>query len=207
MLADITELDVVNACLRSMGETPLNSINLDHPYVASALGILSEMNLLEQELGWWFNTDYTTLQPDPDTGFVYVPMDSINCRMNPENSQYVERGNRMWDTYGSTFAIGQPLPVQIIRQIDFPNLSIGFRLMVSLRTQLSFQDAFDGDSDKYQKLYQQYQQAYARMRRLHIKNQNLNMLNSPYASASLGMIRPVSRYAGSNTAVYPMRIR
>ncbi|UWI83469.1 tail tubular protein A [Ralstonia phage BHDT_So9] len=207
MATNITQLDVVNACLRSMGETPLNSIDLDHPYVASALGILSEMNVLEQELGWWFNTDYTVLHPDPDTGFVYIPADSLNCRMSPDNSQYVERGNRMWDTLNSTYDIGIDLPVCIYRNIDFDNLSIGAKLMISLRTQLSFQDAFDGDSDKYQKIYQQYQQAYGRLRRLHIKNQNLNMMNTPYSAAAMGMVRPVSRYAGANAVMYPVRVR
>lgn len=203
----ITELDVVNACLRSMGETPLNGIDLDHPYVASALGILGEMLVLELELGWWFNTDYITLHPDPDTGYVYVPADSLNCEMCPQDTRFVERGNRMFDTWESTFVIAQDLPVRIFRNIPFEDLTLAARLMISLRTQLSFQDAFDGDQAKYQKLYAQYQQAYGRVRRLHIKNQKLNMYLTAFSSGAMGMVRPVSRYAGSNTVLYPNRIR
>lgn len=205
--SNITRLDVVNACLRSMGETPLNAVDLDHPYVASALNILDEMNVLELELGWWFNTDYTTLNPDPDTGYVYIPADSLNCRMNPEDSRYVERGNRMFDTWESTYNIGKALPVCIFRNIDYDDLGIAAKLMISLRTQLSFQDAFDGDAAKYQKLYAQYQQAYGRLRRLHIKNQNLNMMTTNFQAANMGMVRPISRYTGTNTVLYPNRIR
>jgi len=59
----LTGLNVVNQCLASMGETPLNAVNADHPYVAAALMHLRGASTQEQAKGWWFNTDFLTSSP------------------------------------------------------------------------------------------------------------------------------------------------
>jgi hypothetical protein len=201
-MASITSLTVVNACLKTMGETPLNALDADHPYVQAALNILAESNTAEQMLGWWFNTDYPRLPPDPHTGFVVVPADALNLEL--DNPNLVQRGNRLWDTLAQTFAIGVPVMAKVIREIPFDQLPQNVQEMVSLRTQLDFQAAFDADDRKYQKIYAAYNQVYSRVRRMHIRNQRLNMLDAPSAQLSLAGIKPMSRFGQS---VYPYRVR
>lgn len=201
-MAQITPLTVVNACLKSMGETPLNSLNSDHPYVQAALNILAEVNILEQEVGWWFNTDLITLSADPNTKFVYVPADVLNLEL--DDTMLVQRGSRLWDSARSTFSIGRTVSAKLIREIPFEHLPVNAQQMISMRAQLDFQSAYDADDAKYQKLYSAYNQAYSRVRRMHIRNQRINMFNTPSAQRTLSRIRPGTRYG---TVVYPNRIR
>jgi hypothetical protein len=193
-MAQTTTLDVVNACLKTMGETPLNAVDTDHPYVQAALNVLQDSNKLEQEVGWWFNSDFPTLQPDGNTGFVYVPADALNVELAPENVQLVQRGNRLYDTYNNTYVIGREVLTRVIREIPFEDLPENVKLMVSLRTQLDFQSSYDADDAKYQKIYASYGQAYNRVRRMHIRNMKTNAFNTPHASYSLSRIRPSGRY-------------
>lgn len=194
-MAQTTTLNVVNACLKTMGETPLNSVDADHPFVQAALDTLQQANTLEQQVGWWFNSDFPTLQPDAHTGFVYLPTDTLNVEV--EKVQYVQRGNRLFDTWNNTFNIAEPVVTRIIREIPFEDLPENVRVMISLRTQLDFQSAYDGDEAKYQKLYAAYGQAYSRVRRMHIRNQRPNMFNTPHAQSILRRIQPAGRlYTG-----------
>lgn len=193
-MAQTTTLNVVNACLKTMGETPLNAVDTDHPYVQAALLVLEDANKLEQEVGWWFNSDFPTLVPDPNTHFIYIPTDALNVETGEGYTQYVQRGNRLWDTYKNTFQIETPVLTRIIREIPFEDLPENVRVLVSLRTQLDFQASYDADDAKYQKIYASYGQAYNRVRRMHIRNKKTNMFDSPHASVALSRIRPMSRY-------------
>ncbi|OZI20056.1 hypothetical protein CAL26_21110 [Bordetella genomosp. 9] len=201
-MSAITPLTVVNNCLKTMGETPLNELDADHPYVQAALNILSEVNVIEQELGWWFNTDYITLQADPNTGYVYVPADTLNLEL--EDTSLVQRGNLLWDTLKQTNKIGRGVRGRLIREIPFEKLPHNAAAMVSLRAQLDFQSSYDADDNKYKKLNAAYSQAYSRVRRMHIRNQRLNMLEAPGAQRVLAGIRPITR---TGRALYPYRIR
>lgn len=201
-MAAITPLTVVNACLKTMGETPLNALDADHPYVQAALNILTESNTVEQMVGWWFNTDYPHLSADPHTGFVVVPGDTLNLEL--DNTSLVQRGNRLWDTVNQTFSIGVPVLAKLIREITFDQLPRNVQEMVSLRAQLDFQAAFDADNQKYQKIYATYNQAYSRVRRMHIRNQRLNVFDSPGIARALSGMRPLTRF-GAN--LYPFRVR
>ncbi|CAB3697986.1 hypothetical protein LMG3458_02493 [Achromobacter deleyi] len=201
-MSAITPLSVVNACLKSMGETPLNALDPDHPYVQTALNVLADSNTLEQQVGWWFNTDYVDLAPDPHTGFVYVPADALNLEC--DNTLLTQRGNRLWDRAEQTFAISQSVTGKLTREIPFNDLPKNVQQMVSLRTQLDFQNSYDADDSKYKKLYAAYNQAYARVRRVHILNQRINMFHSPSAARALAAVRPVMQ---PGRALYPHRIR
>lgn len=201
-MAQTTTLDVVNACLKTMGETPLNAVDTDHPYVQAALNVLADANKLEQEVGWWFNSDYPTLVPDPHTKFVYIPSDALNVELGTGFTQLVQRGNRLWDTWNNTFEIEQSVLTRIIREIPFEDLPENVKQMVSLRTQLDFQASYDADDAKYQKIYAAYGQAYSRVRRMHIRNMKTNMFNSPHAQSTLTRIRPMGRYPGGRLPPY-----
>lgn len=201
-MAATTTLDVVNACLKTMGETPLNAVDTDHPFVQAALNVLQDTNKLEQEVGWWFNSDYPTLQPDAHTKFVYVPADALNVELAPEHVQFVQRGNRLYDTYNNTYEIGIPVLTRVIREIPFEDLPENVKIMISLRTQLDFQSSYDADDAKYQKLYASYGQAYSRVRRMHIRNMKTNMFNTPHAQSVLTRIRPSSRYPAGRLPPY-----
>lgn len=50
-MAFLTTLDVVNSQLATLGETPLNDLDEDHPFVAAGLLALRTVNSREQTKG------------------------------------------------------------------------------------------------------------------------------------------------------------
>ena len=190
----LTQLDVVNQCLASMGETPLNTVDADHPFVAAAL--LKMKTCLTQELakGWWFNTDYLTLTPDPNTKFIYVPTDAIDVKPMDDGNSWVVRGRRLYDRSTSTYEFAKPVAVELIREVPFDDLPMQANHVVAARTVLDFQNDYDGDAQKYNKLGGAYQQAFTTLRAEHIRQMKSNMLSNPSVAGQLRMISPMSRF-------------
>lgn len=190
----LTQLDVVNQCLASMGETPLNAIDSDHPYVAAALLKMKTTNTQEQAKGWWFNTDYVTLTPDPNTNFIYVPADAINVNPNDDGTDFVIRGRRLYARYEATYEFKNPVSVWLVREIPFDDLPMLANHMIAARTVLDFQNDYDGDADKYNKLGGAYQQVFTTLKAEHIRQVKANMLKNPAVVGNLRLINPMSRY-------------
>lgn len=190
----LTQLDVVNQCLASMGETPLNSVDSDHPFVAAALLKLKTAMTAEQAKGWWFNTDYVTLTPDPNTGFIYPPSDAINVNPHDDGTDFVIRGRRLYRRYESSYVFTAPVAVWLVREISFDDLPMLATHVIAARTVLDFQDAYDGDAAKYNKLGATYQQVFNTLKAEHIRQEKPNMLRSPAVQEQLRLIRPMSRF-------------
>lgn len=190
----LTQLDVINQCLASMGETPLNAVDSDHPFVAAALLKMKTTNTQEQSKGWWFNTDYVTLTPDPNTNFIYVPADAINVNPNDDGTAWVIRGRRLYDRFNSTYEFSNSVAVWLVRELPFDDLPMLANHMVAARTVLDFQNDYDGGADKYNKLGAAYQQVFTTLRAEHIRQMKSNMLNNPSVVKTLRQIRPMSRY-------------
>lgn len=190
----LTQLDVVNQCLASMGETPLNTVDADHPFVAAALLKMKTTNTQEQSKGWWFNTDYVTLTPDPNTKFVYVPADAINVNPDDDGTAFVIRGRRLYNRFTSSYEFGANVSVWLVREIPFDDLPMLANHMIAARTVLDFQNDYDGDADKYNKLGAAYQQVFTTLRAEHIRQVKSNMLRSPAVMSQMRLIRPMTRY-------------
>lgn len=196
-VAAISTLDVVNACLDTMGESPLNAIDADHPFVQAALNKLKTTNTQEQAKGWWFNSDAQTIALDVQYGYAYVPADAIN--VDAGDTRIVQRGRRLYDRSNSTYdlrsLVNGSVNAFVVREIPFEDLPMLAQHVISCRTQLDFQNSFDGDNNKYSKLGAAYQQAYSTLRAEHIRNSRVNMFNTPSVAEHLRLIAPMSRFA------------
>jgi len=190
----LTELDIVNQCLASMGETPVNAVDADHPYIAAALAKLSVASTQEQARGWWFNTDFVALRPDATTHFIYVPNDAINVNPNDAGNAVVIRGRRLYDRFQSTYAFAAPVQVELVRELALDELPALAGHVVAARAVLDFQSAFDGDADKYGKLGASYQQVLTVLRAEHIRQSKVNMFNNPDVVLQMRGIRPMTRW-------------
>ena len=173
----ITELDVVNDCLATLGEAPLNAIEEDHPLVAPALRDLRTVNMREQAKGWWFNKELVRLPHDPVTGYVNIPADTIN--VDPANpwTHLVQRGRRLYDPQRDEgYRIGRPVVCTLIRKLSFDDLPPLMQTYVSYRTQQEFQKNYDADRVKAQQIADAAREAYLVLRAEHIRNQGANLL-------------------------------
>lgn len=173
----ITELDVVNSCLATLGELPLVELADDHPLVAAARQNFHEARVQEVSRQWWFNTDYCTLQVANDK-FIYVPGDAI--AVTPiGRDELTMRGRRLYNRLESTFEVSGPVRAWVIRDIPFDELPAPAQLLCKHATVLQFQLNYDADEAKTQKLEALYSNAFRLLNAEHIRQVRLNNLNIP----------------------------
>ncbi len=179
---EITELTVVNNCLGTLGEAPLNAIEEDHELVASALRAMRVVISREQAKGWWFNQEVVVLRPDPESGYIYVPQDTINIDPTNTWTHLVQRGRRLFDPRSRTgdgyvFTVG--VTVSLIRRLPFYELPVLMQAYIDLRTQLDFQNGYDADRTKMAEIKETARETYIELRKMHIRNQGKNLLLRP----------------------------
>lgn len=173
----LTELDVVNSCLATIGEMPLVELSDDHPLIAAARQNFQEAIVSETARQWWFNTDYCILQQANDK-FVYVPGDAI--AVTPlDRLDLTMRGRRLYDRTNSTYEVTGPVRCWVIRNLIFDELPAPAQLLVKHSTVLQFQMNYDADESKTQKLEALYTAAYRTLNAEHTRQIRLNALNQP----------------------------
>lgn len=174
----ITELDVVNACLATLGEIPLVELQDDHPLVAAARQNMAESIIAEMHRQWWFNTDQITLSAAADSGFVYVPADAIAVNVY-DRTGLTLRGRRLYDTFKSTYALKGTFHAEVVRDLPFEDLPVTAQLLVQHATVLRFQINYDADESKTSKQSALYDRQYRLLNAEHTRQIALNGLQTP----------------------------
>lgn len=172
----ITELQVVNACLASMGEAPANSLDEANAFITSARDALSQKLPDEQSAGWYYNTECTTIVPNTD-GEYYAPADTLGlaARVNPPWVSL--RGRRLYDNRNAVYLNGdKPVKVTLIRLLPLEDCPYHAARAIRAATVIYFQQAFDGDEAKIAQAYSQYQDARRELMAEHIRAVQANML-------------------------------
>lgn len=174
----ITKLDVVNACLATMGETPLNTLLDDHSYKAAALSTLAQVNNIEQKRGWWFNSEYITLTPDAISSYIYIPNDAIAIKTIDRwyTLPFAQRGKRLYNVSKNVYEWDTPLCVDLVRLLPFDDLPFHAADVVQYGTVMRFQREFDGDNTRYSQLAQDYARARAELSAENTRNRRPNLL-------------------------------
>jgi hypothetical protein len=95
-----TELVVVNALLRIVGESPVNEIDLGHPDIVAALGIWDEYSLEEQSHVWWYNKETWQLIAGTDDKVV-IPTNVI--AIDGPEPNYIKKGRYLYDLENHTY--------------------------------------------------------------------------------------------------------
>jgi hypothetical protein len=179
----LTELDVVNEMLASLGESPLNTLDEDHPLVPAGQRLLRVASMREQAKSWWFNKELVTLTPDPGTGHITTPADAIRVDPSDPNLAYVQRGRRLYQTYASAtadkFRFSRPVECWLVRNLLFDDLPPSAQILISCAAVLDFQKAYDADAQKFAQIQLEYRTALTNLNAEHIRNQNVNLLNRP----------------------------
>jgi hypothetical protein len=164
-----TTLSVVNACLASMGETPLNAISEPHEFKASAIRALAKSSRSLQARGWWYNTEAMTLTPAPTTGFMQLAGDVIKWQSGVRSTDLlvrsqakpwlIQRGSRLYDTRTRSYSITEDVTGEVVREIPFEDLPPVVADYIAADAVLKFQSNYDGDNNRRQELLQELAQA------------------------------------------------
>ncbi len=175
---NITQLTVVNACLASMGEEPINSLAEDNAFVNSAKFALEQATINEQSRGWYFNIETINVTPDTRDDMYRVPADVLDFTKDDFNPGWMSlRGRRVYDNENGDYLLGKtPMKVRIIRLIAFEDIPIMARRMTKAAAVILFQQSYDGDQIKVKEAQDEYAMAYAMLNTQHIKSVGANFL-------------------------------
>src|SRR5690606_1506434 len=192
----ITKLDVVNAWLKTMGETKLNTLEEDHPYKDDALDLVDRVLRDTSSLALWFNAEWLKLLPQATSKYIMVPTDVLKVDPTPQCGARpaAQRGRRLYDVARNKYEFDGPVTVKVARLLDFEDCPYEVQMFVRDDSVLRFQSDFDGDNTKYQKILQQRNDSWINLRSEHIRQIKANPL---YARASVDVLRQrVFNYSG-----------
>lgn len=191
----LSELDIVNECLATLGELPLLELDDEHPLTASALNALRVASMREQAKGWWFNKERVTLTPTVGDGHIVLPGDTIRIDPTDESLNYTARGGKLYQNFAAAgvdkYKFTQPVNCWLVRQLPFADLPPTAQDLISTAAVIQFQRNHDGDRTKMEALQGDYRMAYMVLNAEHIRNVNANRLRSP------SLVRVMTRIAPS----------
>lgn len=201
-----TTLEVVNDCLATMGEAPLNSLTEPHEFKGSAQRLLARSNKNIQAIGWWCNLETVTYSPNPN-GQVQLPGDCIKWQSGVRESKtltrgfakpwIVQRGSRLYDTRAGSFTITEEVTGEIVRLIPFEDLPPVLNEYVASQTILRFQSNFDADNSKRAELTENWRIARLEARAEQIRQSAVNLrASNPTLSRIKSVTRSARRYIG-----------
>lgn len=118
-----TKLSVVNALLKVIGESPVNTIDLGHPDISTALNTWDEYSLEIQSNVWWYNNEPWQMTAQTD-GRVGIPADVI--AVDGPNINYIKKGQYLYDlekhTYDFSTATSTDLLLNLVTQWSIEEL-------------------------------------------------------------------------------------
>lgn len=165
----VTQLTVVNACLASMGEEPINSLAEENAFVNSAKFALENANSNEQSAGWWFNKERLKLRPDTSGQYI-VPTDVIDLDIDSSPKWLAMRGNRLYSTAEAKLLTGtRDYEANIIRLLAFEDLPFHAKRLIKAAAVILFQQSYDGDAQKIKEAQAEYASAYMLCKAQHIR--------------------------------------
>lgn len=165
----VTQLTVVNACLASMGEEPINSLAEENAFINSAKFALENATMNVQSEGWWFNKEVVKMLPQSD-GTYTVPVDIIDLDIDTNPKWLTVRGNRLYDTANGEFLKGtREYSANIIRLIAFEDVPFHAKRLIKAATVILFQQSYDGDAQKIKEAETEYGMAYTLAKAQHIR--------------------------------------
>lgn len=173
----ITELDVVNGCLATLGESGLTDMQEDHAYKATALQVLNEEHNRVLARGWWFNQERTYLYPDANSKMIYVPEDIYAVVVEAASGFSVtQMGRRMYDSRRRTYEWNNPLRVRLTRKFPFVDLPYVAAAAIRDAAILKFQSRIDADREVKEEVRMTSRLAWEELCREDSRNQKHNML-------------------------------
>lgn len=179
-LVPMTELDAVNAMLISIGEQPVNTLEVtDNAEVLIARNILHQVSRQTQAVGLLCNSEENyPLAVDVD-GYIRLPANTLKVDATDSSIDVVMRGRRLYDRKNHTYKFKDTLNVDIVFFLPFEELPQVVRDYITIRAIRVFQSKVVGSETLYEFTAKDEMDAYMAMVQQEVDHGDYNMLNNP----------------------------
>ncbi len=186
------KLTVVNRMLATLGQSPVNSLQSNNRWLGSCLSTLDQYDRDIQARGWWYNSERLTLSPSAEDGQIYLPGDTINV-LPTERDVCAQRGNRLYNLHDDAYTFTKDTEVLLIRLVPFESVPELVAAYIAAEAVYWFQDNYDGDTQRSQRLNQRRLEARAEAKTEDTTQRRINRLDS---NTSVQLLRSFSRRSG-----------
>jgi len=151
MTTPTTTLGAVNSMLSTIGEAPVNGLNSGLVEAETAETILNEVSRSVQADGWNFNSEPNYSVAATSAGDVVLPAEIIRAdlattKYRSSTTEYIQRGNKMYDKANHTYNIGKTLKLNVVVLLAFELMPEVARRYVSVKASRIFQERVLGSS-------------------------------------------------------------
>ena len=183
-LVPMTKLDAVNTMLATIGQSPINSLDVTGIRDA-AIAELHLDNVTREQLtkGWSFNSDEDyPLAPD-ENGNILIPSSALDVDPTDGLKRYVQRSNdstmMLYNKTDRTFTFDSPVKCNIIWAFDFDEIPQAARTFFATRAARLFQSNIVGSDVLFRFTQLHEDEARQALQTAEDRNLDLNILNSP----------------------------
>lgn len=139
VLHPTTELEAVNVMLGTIGEQPVNSLDISTiSEVSIASDMLYEVSREVQTRGWSFNEE-DEYPLALSGGEIPLPINCLKVVVSGESDWLIRRGNRLYNRTKHTYVFTAGVDCTIVFFLPFTDLPQSMRNYITLRTARKFQ--------------------------------------------------------------------
>lgn len=191
MLDPLTELEAVNAMLLSIGQAPVNTLNVSGlTDVSVARDKLSEVTRRILSRGYAFNTDENyPLSPDAD-GVVLLPKGALKVKTEDTTKvsvrQHPTKGRALWNGDQLTWKFETTVPCQITWGFSFEELPETARCYIATAAGREFQARIVGSTILDRFLEEDVQRAWLLLEREERASRKTNLFRNNAGLSGFG---------------------
>jgi hypothetical protein len=176
----LTELDIINSMLRTIGIDGLTSTDTDHPDYLEAQNVLRIARTQVNKLGYWYNTSYPSLAANADDEII-LPSNALSSDSVDRRQNYVKRGNKLFDMDNRTYKIGKTVQVKLVEDLSIDLLPETAKLYIMAVARYTFYGDNEGDANRVARLEHDRLRTWQEFYREHLRNRDINHRDSPAA--------------------------
>lgn len=187
----MTKLDIINAMLASLGESPLNELDARHPVVSSGLRIIAQKTKtiqLNSGAGWWFNKLPQYILKLDINNRIAVPQDLLSYSTDYPNRLGIKAGY-LFDLDNDTDVFTAPVTISAIRDVEYTDLPNAILDCIAYESIFDFSRDNEGDTEKMKSISRQAERSWIAARSQNIREQKANTQRNPQIAYALSNIQ------------------
>ena len=174
-----SELDAVNQMLMSIGQAPINTLEVDGiSDVSFARLILHNTSREVQNKGWSFNSEKCFPLSADGAGEIAFPANALSCDPSDKDENLIERARKLYDLENHTFNIGRTVDVDVKWFFEFEDLPQSARAYIAHMAGRIFQAQLVGAQVLYQFTKEREIECLTNLERDELKKKDSNLFKS-----------------------------